>query len=132
MKFPLSKIALALFLLGSTAAHAVTQAELDAMMSNVRSIVTNIGTPDEVQRFDNQMDESRRLREQSAATQADTARVRAATMEAQAESERQNAKARFEEQSRIAQQKQDDLNRSPPRSSSQISQHRRDECPSCR
>lgn len=101
-------------------------------MAKVRSVVTDIGTKDEVKAFDAQMDETRRLKNESAATQADTARIRTANAEAQRESDRQNARARFEQQSRDAQAKQDELNRNPRKSGEHLHQPARDKCPSCR
>lgn len=115
-----------------TSTHAVTQAELDAMMSNVRKIVTDVGSDKDVQNFDKQMDEARRLSQQSEATRIDTARVRAESAEAEREGERRNARARFENASQAAQEKQNDLNRNPPKGGQPILQHKRDECWSCR
>ena len=120
-----------LAILGSSA-HAVTQAELDAMMANTRSIMKDVGSDKDVQNFDKQMDEARRAREQSEATRADTARVRAEAAEAQREAERQDARIKFENASKAAQEKQNERNRNPQTGGQAISQHKRDECPSCR
>lgn len=110
----MKKIILFLALLTVAAgSHAQSATELAGMMDEVRSIVTEIGTDEDVKNFDNQMDEAQRLKDESAVIQAETVRTHAANEKANRENKRNNEIAEFENMTRNEQQEKNDANRMP-------------------
>lgn len=95
----------------AASAHAQSAAELARMMDEVRSVVTEIGTDEDIKNFDSQMDKAQRLKNESAVIQAETVRTRADNEKANRENKRNNEIAEFENMTGNEQQKKNDANR---------------------
>ena len=89
----------------AASAHAQSAAELARMMDEVRSVVTEIGTDEDIKNFDSQMDKAQRLKNESAVIQAETVRTRADNEKANRENKRNNEIAEFENMTRNEQQR---------------------------
>jgi hypothetical protein len=109
----MKKLFICLYLITVTGcAQAMSAADMVKMMDEVRSIVTKIGTNEDVQNFDNQMSEAQQLKNESAARQAETARTRNTTENSNRDIKINNEIAIFKEMTRNEQLKKNQENRS--------------------